>query len=73
MESYRTERARAMPVVPTPAIHPDPPDVQAFRELATARRWGDRSQLRRLIAELLGYGWAVYACEPRQAGKAVTR
>jgi hypothetical protein len=50
---------------------PDPPDVQAFRELAEARRRGDRTRLRELIAAMLRHGWVTYAVEPRVAGKAV--
>jgi hypothetical protein len=51
----------------------DPPEVQAFRALAASRRRGDRSQIRPLTAEMLRFGWVVYAVEPRQSGKAVRR
>lgn len=53
--------------------HNDPPEVQAFRALAASRRRGDRSQIRPLTAEMLRFGWVVYAVEPRQSGKAVNR
>ena len=63
---------RVHPDVTGPAnVHIDPPDVAAFRALSLARRRGDRSRLRELISEMLAYGWVIYACEPRQAGRPV--
>jgi hypothetical protein len=66
-----------MGIVPSerPSVQPigpdETPDIRVFAELARARRRGDRSAIRPLIAELLSLGWAVFAVEPRKAGRAV--
>ena len=72
MESYRRTSARATPVAAVPPFHPDePPEIGVFADLASARRAGDHSRLRELIAAMLSHGWCVFAVEPRKAGRGV--